>query len=408
MAILQATLNISFLRNVSLDVWQAFVITLDTNNIIPLLSQIIIILLKDYTQYTSSQQQKIIDILTYLLVDNKDKFANVFEEISSFPALPEFQNIIEVVNSRKERINIEQKIKHLIKNALHESLIVSLEALKQLKITLIENQEYIQTIVMNEKMEDYINLLMKTLLDICKKYNDINIEIQRLACECIGIIGAIDPERLKINNTNENHVNITNFKNFDESVNFVCIFIEKQLVGAFRSASNTKTQGFVAYAIQELLKFCKFTPDILLNNNSDNSIRKKWNQFPKQTLETIQPLLQTKYTVIPVQNKPLTYPLYPKQKKFKDWIQLWAVDLIMKIRDENARHIFTPCKNVVKSEDINISIYLLPYLVLNVLITGTDQYRDEIYSEMMSVLNDNQKGSSFIYDEQKLLCTQVI
>jgi len=390
-----------------LDVWQTFVMTLDTNSIIPLLSQIIIILLKDYSQYSSSQSKKIIEILTYLLVDNEDKFANAFEEISSFPDLPEFQKIIEVVNSRKEKITVEQKIKHLIKNALHESLIVSLEALKQLKITLIENQEYIQSIVMNEKMEDYINLLMKTLLDICRKYNGINITIQHLACECIGIIGAIDPERLKINNTNENHVNITNFKNFDESVNFVCIFIEKQLVGAFRSASNTKSQGFVAYAIQELLKFCKFTPDILFNNNNNNAIRKKWNQFPKQTLETIQPLLQTKYTVIPVQNKPVTYPLYPKQNKFKDWIQLWAVDLIMKIGDENAKQIFIPCKNVVKSEDINISIYLLPYLVLNVLINGTDEFRNEIYTEMMSVLNDNQEGSSFIYDEQKLLCTQV-
>jgi len=407
MAILQVTLNISFLRDVSLDVWQTFVMTLDTNNIIPLLSQIIVILLKDYTQYNSSQSQKIIDILNYLLVDSEDKFANAFEEISSFPDLPEFQKIIEVVNSKKEKISVEQKIKHLIKNALHESLIVSLEALKQLKLTLIENQEYIQSIILNEKMEEHINLLMKTLLDICKKYNGINIEIQNLACECIGIIGAIDPERLKISSTNENHVNITNFKNFDESINFVCIFIEKQLVGAFRSASNTKTQGFVAYAIQELLKFCKFTPDVLFNKNN-SAIRKKWNQFPKQTLETIQPLLQTKYTVIPVQNKTLTYPLYPHQKKFKDWIQLWAVDLIMKIQDENAKKIFTPCKNVVKSEDINISIYLLPYLVLNVLIDGTDNYRDEIYSEMMSVLNDNQEGSSFIYDEQKLLCTQTI
>ncbi|THC97258.1 hypothetical protein EYZ11_003260 [Aspergillus tanneri] len=49
---------------------------------------------------------------------------------------------------------------------------------------------------------------------------------------------------------------LSNFENMEETFDFILFFLQHVLVETFLSASNTRAQGFLAYAMQGLLRFC--------------------------------------------------------------------------------------------------------------------------------------------------------
>jgi serine/threonine-protein kinase ATR len=72
----------------------------------------------------------------------------------------------------------------------------------------------------------------------------------------LGLIGCLDPNRIETIREKREILVPSNFERADETIDFVLYFLEEVLV-KFLSATNTKAQGFLAYAMQEFLKFCE-------------------------------------------------------------------------------------------------------------------------------------------------------
>ncbi|KAL1916083.1 uncharacterized protein VTP21DRAFT_6087 [Calcarisporiella thermophila] len=416
MAMLQTVLNQPQLREVALHAWQVFIKTLKIEHIGPLLNQIIAILLKVFPDCTPSQSQEIVNIFEHLIIKNGRRMKNFFPDVGVLPDYPELAPFRTVLRAAQDKLDQMERLQRLLRRVAHENPILSQNALVELKNLLEEQQEHLCQRMLAETVDPVVSELIRVLLESFSRYDGNNADIQRLCSECLGIVGAVDPGRLDISISEEKIVVLSNFTDREESVEYACKVIEKQLVGAFRSARTTSLQNHLAFAIQELLKFCGFTPDLLVSSRTSSKmseaqkrVRERWNSFPKLVLETVSPLLGAKYYVLPVPIRPQEYPIYPRKPGFKEWLQAWTVDLIGKVTEENSKQIFGTCKNVVKLADAGIALFLLPHLVLNVLITGTDKDREEIFTELLAVLKDGISISqSGVLHEKRQLSSQTI
>ncbi|ORX89906.1 hypothetical protein K493DRAFT_288711 [Basidiobolus meristosporus CBS 931.73] len=411
MATLQTILDHPSLRTEALKVWKTFIHILDLEHLGPLLNQVIVILINTYSEASSVERKEIVTILNYLFVEKREQLQQYFHTVRLLPDIPEFSYINNILGDLKGNVTVREQFIGVLELILHENPIVVHQALVELKRLLDENQEQIYSLTLAETVDPLVNNIIRVLLETCTRFNGSNLEIQLVSAECLGIIGAVDPGRLDISLTEESVIVVNNFDDTDESIDFVCNFIEKQLVGAFRSARDTKLQSHLAFTIQELLKFCGFSSELVSESprtKINTRVRRRWDNFPRTVHETITPLLDAKYSINYISNKVYSYPIYPVKQTFKEWLQSWTIDLISKVRGENARKIFSVCRNIVKTGNTNIALYLLPHLVLNILISGNDVQREEILTEVLSVLKDNSKCRNQQPSEKQQLGAQIL
>ncbi|KAJ3091648.1 serine/threonine-protein kinase M1 [Quaeritorhiza haematococci] len=414
----QTTLDSIPLRDSALEAWETFVRTLNIKNLGPILNQVAVILLRLHPHYTRYQLDCVIKIFRYLIIENAAQLAPHFGDLCQFPPVPDFEDIrrtIAVSQGKNKEKSPTFQLRRLLKSVAHENATVCQQALSELFDYLEAHQDFFCTQILAEAADPVISETVQVLLDTSKKYNGTRADIQMTCCECLGVLGAADPSRLDVNIVKESQIVLNNFAGNDESRQFVCQFIEQWLAPAYRAASSTMMQGHLAFAIQELLRFCGFTSQIATANQQvlrmmgadALKLRRLWDQFSKSVLESIRPLLDAKYSVHQLPPKPQTYPIYPTKSCFKEWLQAWTGDLIEKAKGARAQKIFGACRNVVKEHDVNIALSLLPHLVLNILIDGIDGDQADILKEFLSVLNDTDVGDSK-FAEKRQLSTQTV
>ncbi|TPX68250.1 hypothetical protein SpCBS45565_g03305 [Spizellomyces sp. 'palustris'] len=427
MATLQTALDMVQFRSTALQAWEVFLTTLDPIEISPLLNQICISLCKLHREFTPEQMSQVIAILEYLLVRNAETFASVLAGICPLPDIPDFGRFNVILKEYQGSMAFLQQISLLLPVISDDNASVSRRALQELRKVLIDGAEELHVCILAETVDVRISQTVRTLLEACRRYNGSDLDIQRLCCECLGAIGATDPSRLDVVITGDTCTSAAlnsagDFSSFEQAVSFACSLIERRLAPACRSTRDTKMQTNYAFAIQELLRFCGFTADIVDGGVKAKSttgmteessaaplLRRMWNSFSRTVIATIRPLLNAKYqqTVRGTISAPLSYPLFSWHETFRDWLQTWTVDLIRKTNGQRAQDIFSVCKNVVVIGDINVAQFILPHLVLNILVAGKDDVRDEIYTEFISVLEDvrNSRGKA---TEKRQLSTQMI
>ncbi|KAI9146005.1 hypothetical protein BKA69DRAFT_1024549 [Paraphysoderma sedebokerense] len=413
-----ATLRLIFdenprLRDETLSLWRTFVQTVDPASLAPHLVHIVIILIRPFDEYNDAQIKILASIFEYFFQKETKNFQPYYAEAPLLPEILHFAKFNQRLKEEKENLTLVQRIQILIKGISNDNELVAECSLNELLPVISDRRIY--ALIMTENVDENVQNLVKTLLLTLRKFNGQNLNIQRLCCRCLGVIGAIDPSRLDIAVKEDSVIVLDNFVDINESREFVCKLIEKQLVRAFRSSTNMTQQSFVAYALQQSLAFCGFTSDIVLHgvkppsmtDSQYTEIRKQWNKFPKAVLDNITPFLESHYNLHMSQSEPVVYPIYPSTTTFRDWIKTWTIELIESVQGDNAIRIFAVCRNVVNGGDVNLALYVLPHLVLNALISGSDNLRKDVLKELLSVLN-NIGGNGNRNVEQSQLCTQTI
>jgi serine/threonine-protein kinase ATR len=250
-----------------------------------------------------------------------------------------------------------------------------------MKVILEQNQELVHSFVLGETIDPLAKDLVKTLLNTCTSYSGVSLSIQQLCAECLGVLGAIDPSRLIILQEDSADITLSDFQDRGETIDFVCKLIERRLATSFRAVREPKIHDDYSFVIQTLLNFCGFTTMV------DNTAQQRWAEFPQTVRDAVSHLLQTAYG----EPDEFTYPVRQENMDFKTWLQWWTLDLISNVRGTNAERIFGVCKQIVKYGDVNVALYILPHLVLNILTTGTDEQQTKILDEILRVLRDKQE-----------------
>ncbi|KAF9100333.1 serine/threonine-protein kinase M1 [Mortierella sp. GBA35] len=424
---LNAVLNTRELRIHALRVLKSIVDSVEPIRLEALLAHLVQSLGDLYLKSNKSEQAIITSILEYLLIRSQDELQPVLPDVGALPNIPEFKEMNRVLRQAKAAGGFEGQLRGLIGRLGNENSELAKQAALELREFLLANEQRVLVMATSKEQatSELMSNLVLALLSEIGRFRGLDAPVPMACAECLGIVGAIDPERISGRRLTQSASVYPNFNDIEEARNFVCELIAVQLVGKSRSIGDIPSESHWAFALQNLLSFCGITKDVLeaepatnlssrtllsqrstasstpsycVSNSSGQpskrivikSPKERWRAFPRHVQEVLELLIDAKYakTEFSIQ-KEYSSPLYPQVKTFQEWLACWTRTLTAKVTGLNARDIFQACKHVFPY-DAATCLYLLPHLVLNVLIEGTENDRREIVTEMAAVLGDGE------------------
>ena len=313
---------------------------------------------------------------------------------------------------RSMRLSWEDEVQfvHILDRVSNDSAAICMQSLGELRIFLQERRACIATWTSGNVFHTLIGRCVRVLMAVAAR-SELGDVVPALCLECLGLLGAVDPDRLDMPPDEPILVLLSDFENEDENMAFAQRILVDVVVPAFRATHDTKHQAALAYAIQELLKYCKFTPALLeasAPTRVPEKVRQRWSALPEMLLPTLLPLLNSRYVVQQTEPRPREMPLYAHSTSYRDWVQAWTLWLIRSSRPGDAASLFHIFTSVVRDHDVGIAQYLLPHLVLHILISGSSQQRRTVLGESLAVLADQAHPALGYEPERRRLTAQTL
>jgi serine/threonine-protein kinase ATR len=396
MASLQSTLDVSELREQTLRTWALFIQTLKYADVAPFIGLTTGALVASWKTFTDVEKTIATSIIKGI-IENPPDSAQYLSEIVSMDDIPELASIADRILKTRRSQPIKVQINDLLKRINSKNDAVAITSMREF-LRLISTTE-----MSNLLKADYFDPTVSRAINqlLAAATNDGGSQaVRELSGECLGVIGALDPDRLSSTPSDTRLVLSSNFSDKHEAIEFVIRLIRDLLVDAFRATNDTKHQKNLAFAIQELLKFCGFTPKILQASTATPKLWSDWQKLRDQA-ETLTPLLESRFSLTDVPRKEFGHPIYKATPTYREWIQDWTTDLVNKVMNHNeddratqdSKTIFGVFRGVLRNQDVTVAHYILPHLVLNVLLSGVPRVEKEIEEEINAVLHDQVNAS---------------
>lgn len=411
MATLQTTVFVSPLADAALQTWYTFIINLRLADLGPHVGPTTAALVNVWPTLSDRGHKLAMQSIDYILQDDsKANLGKYLEDIADFSIIPELKSKAERLRYLRRSVTPKERLQYILERTYSHNTAVAIQALEELKVFMsVQYSNFTRELASGFVFDSSVGEITKAILGVACRDGEGVETLRSLAFECIGILGAVDPDRFDISLQDTDMVVLSNYADESEAIQFALHLVQNTLVGAFRSTSDIKYQSHLAFAIQELLRFCKFTPDVVLPGASiPLKVRTRWNSLPKHVLETITPLLEARFAVNST-NQPVNtqHPIYHTQSTYREWIQVWTAFLITRTNGQRAKTIFDVFRLAVRNKDVSVAHQLLPHLVLNVLISGDDDDTKKIRDEITAVLEDQLDPSSKSSSDKRLLSAQV-
>jgi len=410
MATFQTMISVPELSEVTVESWHKFITTMGPAELGPHIGATCAAFVSSWSNLSARSREIVVDSLRHTLSQSSaGELQQYLHEIVDLSVVDDLKPLQEQLNGLKGSQEPQDIVLSILARCSSNNVTVATLSLAELRRFMQdEHRSYIQSLASGDMFEPTIGRIIATLYKAASRDGDGTEDLRVLAYECIGILGAVDPYRLDMPSPESDMIVTKNFTEEQETMAFVLHLIEDLLVDAFRSTSDIKYQTNLAYPIQELLKHCGFSSDLVNSGRSaPMKVRARWNSLSKDVLDVITPLLEGRFTFHHHPNTNIRIPVYPTQSTYREWLQLWATYLISKVSGTDAQKIFRVFLSVVKSKDVVIAKHLLPHLVLNILISGSHVDAQNIREEINVVLQDQVNPDSTSTTDKKLLSAQV-
>lgn len=414
MATLQSALELPGLRGVTVNAFKSFIESLKFAEIGQYIGPTTATFVRLWDDFTPAEKTTATETIDYIVLQSSDGLAKFVGDIADIGGIPELARAHARLKTIRKTWTFSQRIQHLLARVASENDVVTLQALKELKALMVSKTKHLTNLSSGDTFSKMVGTIVKVLFSAAVRDGPDSSQIRNLAFECIGILGAPDPDRFELPPADSPTIVLENFEDREESVSFALRLIQDLLIGAYRSTNDTKHQEFLAFTIQELLRFCGFTAELVLPPSSslaepvNDATRARWEALPKSVLETCGPLLGTKFTFKNSMPRDAEYPIYSSTSSYRDWIRIFANDLIQKLEGNNVKRIFSAFPPVLHLEDIAVAQHLLPHLVLNALISGNEDGRTRIKIELETVLTDQVSPTQQLSEHSRLLTAQTV
>lgn len=334
----------------------------------------------------------VMNMLSFL-IDNYEisltRYISKLPSLSSLAGLAELESRLSSLRptlSPEESFEIfSQRIKNDSSGVVHLAL---LELVPYLKC----NQGALYASAISQRQNSVVAGLLRALLDCACKYNGIQLDISRLCMECIGLVGCLDSNQIEAVREQRTIVVLNNFETPEEVTDFSLFILEEVLVPAFLSATDTRIQGFLSYAMQELLDRCDIKAACAMQNTGmlgGSDIYRKWIAMPEPIREVITPFLSSRYILAPLPQVTVQYPIFVPGKPYAIWLRSFVMDLLRKGQNPHADMIFEPLTRVIRVKDLSPAEFLLPYLFLHILLgkRSSEAEKQDVLKEVEGVLS---------------------
>ncbi|PYH81420.1 protein kinase [Aspergillus uvarum CBS 121591] len=410
-ACLRSALEIKDLCNHAFMVWRVLISTLQGEEVEPLIDQTMSIVIKYWDMLTEETQSHAHDLVGYIIHHHSDVVRDIFHTMPSLSLIPRLASLEVEISELRGKMDVRSQFLAFIRRSQSENAVVIEQTLKELVAFLSGNEEFVHASVLSEQPDPVVSQLTRALLDCCVKFNASSESITILSARCLGLIGCLDPNRVDTVKEKKDILVLSNFDSMEETFDFILFFLQHVLVEAFLSTSNTRAQGFLAYAMQNMLRFCNLDSAVINRSRDVQGEEKyrRWMQLPEAVRNILTPFLTSKYTVtIGAINTNCKSPLFSLELTHGNWLRSFVQDLLRSGNGDNARLIFSVCSRIVKGQDISIASFLLPFAVLNRIVGGTESEKQDLQCELVHTLSYPLPQSNNYAYENILLCSQSI
>ena len=350
------------------------------------------------------------ECLRFIVFDIAELSGGHLDEVVDLRNIPELAGIHQALMRRRASWDPREKLQKILAQLNSDNYAITLHFLGELKTLMtVDHPDFVRGLASGDAFDPLVGKIQSALFYNASRDGDDIERLRLLAFECMGILGAADPDRCEIGSDDSRLVVRSNFTDETEAVLFAMHLIDV-LVGTFRATSDIKYQGRLSYSIQELLRFCGFTSALVAPKSTTPvpvKVRNRWSTLPKHILETITPMLQGRFQNIENPLAPLARPIYPRQNTYREWLQLWTTYLISRASGETAKRIFSVLRPALRNKDVGVAHHVLPHLVLNILLSGEEGDVQDIRDELMAVLEDQVDERSASSADKKFLSAQV-
>ncbi|XP_057769186.1 serine/threonine-protein kinase ATR isoform X2 [Salvia miltiorrhiza] len=362
------------------------------------------------TGNSSSHMSKIVEILEELVVENKVLLKQHIREFPTVPNVPALAEVNKVIQEARGLMSLKDQLHDVVEGLKHENLNVRYMVASELsKLLNLKREEFMALFIKEgDSALDVMSSLITSLLKGCAEESRtlVGQRLKLICADCLGALGAIDPAKIK-------GFSSVRFKIACSDDDLIFELIDKHLARAFSAAPDTIVQDSAALAIQELLKIagCEASlHDNILERAKDKQLikvgksslvdcsdvfgrgQRLWDRFSSYIKEIIAPCLTSRFQLPNVSDSTACGSIYHPSMSFRSWIYFWIKKLTAHATGSRST-IFNACRGIVR-HDVQIAMYLLPYLVLNAVCDGTEEARSGITEEVLSVLNEAASDSS--------------
>ena len=368
------------------------------------------IIAEHWSNFDLTRQNGAYSMISQLLQAHSTVIRRMVNHIPSLARIPLMSKFEEELGRLKAQTDVKHQYIAFSQRCQDENAVVVKRALIELELYLFEFQGVLHAAAVNEQTDDFVSPLVRAILDACIRFRSSGDEINVLCARCLGLIGCLDPTRVEASKEENTMLLLSNFDKVEETTDFVILFIRKILVKAFLSTTNPRSQGFLAYAMQELLRFCQFDKSTPCRSRdmpySTNYVR--WMELPESIRNRLTPFLTSKYVVTSGMSQTVTeYPIYKPGIGHGQWLRVFALDLLRNGTGDNPKLLFPVLSRIIRLQDISISTFLVPYLVLNVVVGGSETQNIEIGCELRIILQSPLPDKTSPGKDALLSCSQV-
>lgn len=410
-ACLVSAISQEALRAASFSCWVALLTHLDEEDVQALIETTFFIVKHYWPTFDEPTAKAARDMLTHLLQKHQSVVEEYICKLPSLSHIDELASIDTKLMSLRPVMAMDQTLGVFTERLAHDNSGVVHQALTELVPFLRDNQSGLCTSAVSQMPDKAITSILRALLDCVSKYNGVQVDISRLCVESIGLIGCLDSNQIETVREKRSIVVLHNFEDPGETTDFVLFLLQEVLVPSFLSATDTKLQGFLSYAMQELLDRSDVKTSVAQQNIGrvdGESIYRKWVALPENTREVLTPFMSSRYMVAPMPPVTVEYPIFHAGKPYVNWLRSFVVDLLRKGQNGYAELMFEPLTRVIRVKDLSTAEFLLPYLVLHVLIgtQSTPVEREQVVGELLGILEHRpaEDASYMEKEETKRFC----
>lgn len=292
-----------------------------------------------------------------------------------------------------KNLNVGGILKEFTIRLQSENKWVLLQVLEDLmKFLKVRQMDLQKSDITDSRFSGRFSLLIANILRASNRFSGKSMEIAKQCSSVLGIIGALDFSKFGsfFQKRRKNPILATNLTKRKEVFVFSAYLFNNYLVKCFVASTDPQKQLFLAYAMQQILKYLKIDYEKINEAASTEQIFWLWLNNLSQTV--LRPLLNSKYQKSAGKWKELDYPTYNKKKQHSKWLIDLTEDLLHEASHnrkmpEAARKIFGICIDVVRGQDLSISEFLLPYVSLLLVVYGDNKVYANIETEIDVVLN---------------------
>ena len=376
----------------------------------PLVDPTFAIIAQHWDLFDVEIQEQAHDMISQLLKSHHELIRQIVHTIPSLATIPLMVKFEDELGKLKVQMDVKHQYLAFSQRCQNENATVVTRALLELENFLGSNQSFIHEAAVREQPDPVVSQLTRSVLDSCVQFNESHPTVSVLAAKCLGLIGCLDPTRIEAATEKGDILVLSNFTRAEETKDFIVFFIREVLVKVFLSTTNPRAQGFLAYAMQELLIFAEFDKSVTVRSRDTqfNANYQRWMELPESVRSTITPFLTSKYVVTAAMQQPTcSYPLYKPTMTHSQWLRALTFDLLRNGVGDNTKLLFPVLSRIVRFQDISIPSFLLPFAALNVIVGGTEGQRLEIGAELNHVLSHMMPEGDVLVRENLILCSQV-